>query len=368
MKGAFLVATSVLALAVVSKPLVAAESETPAPTERAAPAAEPAPTERAAPAAERAPARERAAPARQGQVARTAPQQSTSSQTTSSYTGTQAGGFGGGNAGGGGFADPTCPIPVAQIPPIQSSSSSQVGLGPCPRQFNQPLGSPTAAAATFDAGWATAIPGTGIVVGGLFGVSVGKTTATTTQNYEYVPNLLVPNLVNAEQITNSVSQSTSETVRFKGGYVVPIQFFGKYTSIMPYFTAGYIHSTLQGTYNYSGSNFNPMTCVAFNPMCATNAYSATSWTRSSNGFIWGFGAEMPLSAFGSFGPGVVLVVDYTRAQFGSFDVNLPFAIASVPGGGACVAAPGVNCAAVDVAHLSNVVSNRLMFGARFKLF
>ena len=37
-----------------------------------------------------------------------------------------------------------------------------------------------------------------------------------------------------------------------------------------------------------------------------------------------FGAEMPLSAFVSgIGPGVVLVADYTRAQFGSFDVNVP---------------------------------------------
>jgi len=57
MKRSLLVATGVLALAAVSKPLFAAETETPAPIERAAPAAERAP----APAAERAPAQERRA-------------------------------------------------------------------------------------------------------------------------------------------------------------------------------------------------------------------------------------------------------------------------------------------------------------------
>jgi len=103
MKRSLLVATGVLALAAVSQPLFAAETETPAPIERAAPAAERAP----APAAERAPAQERRArPAQQRQAVRNTGQQPSQSQT-SSYTGVQAGGFGGGNAGGGGFADPS---------------------------------------------------------------------------------------------------------------------------------------------------------------------------------------------------------------------------------------------------------------------
>jgi hypothetical protein len=367
MKRALLVATSVLALAAVSKPLVAAESETPAPTERAAPATEPAPapTERAAPAAERAPARERAAPARQRQVARTTPQQSTSSQT-SSYTGTQAGGFGGGNAGGGGFADPVClngQGSSSSSPGQPSQSSGGLNSGCTGVPFNQSLTN-TGGIGGGTIQWM--VPVTPWIVVGVVGdVSFGKTTSTSTQNNSYAPNLLIPSQVTQEQITNSFSQSTSGSARLKVGFVIPLQ----YTSIMPYFTAGYIHSTLQGTFSYSASNYNTMNCYAFNPMCATNAFSATSWSRSSNGFVWGVGAEMPLSAFVSgIGPGVVLVADYTRAQFGSFDVNLPVAIASVPGGFACVQSSGLNCAAVDTAHLSNVVSNRFTFGARVKLF
>jgi hypothetical protein len=117
------------------------------------------------------------------------------------------------------------------------------------------------------------------------------------------------------------------------------------------------------------SNYNTMSCYAFNPMCATNAGSASSWLRSSNGFVWGFGAEMPLSAFVSgIGPGVVLVADYTRAQFGSFDVNFPVAVSAVPGGSPCLQSSLQNCAGVDTAHFSNVVFNRFTFGARVKLF
>jgi hypothetical protein len=80
MKRSLVLAVSVLALAAVSKPLFAAEVETPAPSERAAPAAE---------------RTERARPARERQAARTTGGQQQASQT-SSYTGTQAGGFGGG--------------------------------------------------------------------------------------------------------------------------------------------------------------------------------------------------------------------------------------------------------------------------------
>jgi hypothetical protein len=166
--------------------------------------------------------------------------------------------------------------------------------------------------------------------------------------------------VTREQITNSFSQSTSQSARLKVGFVIPL----RDTSIMPYFTAGYVHSTLQGTFNYSASNYDTLHCFAFNPICATNAFSATSWSRSSSGFVWGVGAEMPLSGFVSgIGPGVVLVADYTRAQFGSFDVNFPVAIASP-----CMQSSVQNCAAVDTGHFSNVVSNRFTFGARIKLF
>jgi hypothetical protein len=353
MKRSLLVATSVLALAAVSKPLFAAESETPAPTERAAPAAERAP----APAAERAPAQERARPARQRQVARqTGGQQQSQASQTSSYTGVQAGGFGGGNAGGGGFADPTC---------LGNLSGLNQGCTPAPvsQGLNTKGGRGGAVVQ-----WM--VPVTQFIVVGVVGdASFGKNTSTYTQNNLYAPNLMIPSQVTQEQITNSFSEGTSGSARLKVGFVVPLQ----YASIMPYFTAGYVHSTLQGTFSYTASNYNTMNCYAFNPMCATNAGSATSWSRSSNGFVWGFGAEMPLSAFVSgIGPGVVLVFDYTRAQFGSFDVNFPVAIGSVPGGLPCVQSSGQSsssssCATNDIGHFSNVSTNTVSVGVRFKL-
>jgi len=361
MRRSILVATGVLALAALSEPLFAAESETPAPTERAPPAAERAPApERAAPAPERAaPARQRQAAAPQRQAA--APQQSTSSQT-SSYTGVQGGGFGGGNVGGGGFADPICL--TGQGSSGQGSSFGGLNSGCTPAPFSQSL---TKSGGIGGATVQWMVPVTQWIVVGVVGdASFGKTTTTSTQNNFYPTNAnpFFPTATQ-EQITNSFSQSTSQSARLKVGFVIPL----RYTSIMPYFTAGYVHSTLQGTFNYSASNYDTLHCFAFNPMCATNAFSATSWSRSSNGFVWGVGAEMPLSAFVyGFGPGVVLVVDYTRAQFGSFDVNLPVAIATVPGGFACGQSSGLNCAAVDTGHFSNVVSNRFTFGARIKLF
>src|SRR6516165_9576191 len=108
MKRNLILAVSVLALAAVSKPLFAAEAETPAPTE-AAPTAAPT-TERAAPTRARpAPRQRQAAPERQAAPTRTTTGgQQQASNATSSYTGVQAGGFGGGNVGGGGFADPVC--------------------------------------------------------------------------------------------------------------------------------------------------------------------------------------------------------------------------------------------------------------------
>jgi hypothetical protein len=352
MKRSLLVAASVLALAAVSKPLFAAESETPAPIERAAPAAERAP----APAAER---QERARPAWQRQVARqTGGQQQSQGSQSSSYTGVQAGGFGGGNAGGGGFADPTC---LGNQGSFNTPGGLNQGCTPAP--VSQGLNN-TGGIGGANVQWM--VPVTQFIVVGVVGdASFGKTTSTYTQNNLYAPNPLIPSQVTQEQITNSFSQSTSGSARLKVGFVIPLQ----YASIMPYFTAGYVHSTLQGTFSYTASNYSTMSCYAFNPMCATNAGSATSWSRSSNGFVWGFGAEMPLSAFVSgIGPGVVLVADYTRAQFGSFDVNFPVAISTVPGGSPCLQSSLQNCAGVDTAHFSNVVSNRFTFGARVKLF
>jgi len=331
MKRSLFLAVSVLALAAVSKPLFAAEAETPAPSERAAPTTER--TERARPARER-----RAAPART-----TSGQQASQ---TSSYTGVQAGGFGGGNAGGGGFADPVCLGNNGQLrglnfgctgAPFNQSLTKSGGIGGGNIQWTVPV-----------TPW--------IVVGVVGDVTAGQTSASSSQSNFYMTNPLIPTQVTTEQIQNSVSQSTSGSARLKVGFVVPLQ----YTSFMPYFTVGWVHSTLQGSFSYNASNYNSLSCTAFNPLCATNAASAVNWSRSSNGVVFGFGAEMPIPAFG---PGVVLVADYTRAQFGSFDVNFPVAIAT-----SCVQSSVQNCAGVDTAHFSNVVSNRFTVGARLKLF
>jgi hypothetical protein len=346
MKRSLLLAVSVLALTAVSKPLFAAEVETPAPSERAAPAAE------------RAPAQERrAGPARQRQATRTTGGQQQASQT-SSYTGAQAGGFGGGNVGGGGFADPICLNAGSNSSSNSGGGGGGLNNGCPPAPFNQSL--------TKSGGrgggviqWTTAVT-PWIVVGVLGDLSFGQTSATATQNNFYPSDPLIMNQVTAEQIQSTVTQKTSGSIRFKAGVVVPL---GN-TSILPYTTVGWTRSQIQGTFTYSASNYNTIGCTAFNPMCSTIAGSAVSFTQNRNGVVFGFGAEMPIPAFG---PGVVLVFDYTRAQFGSFDVNLPASIASI-GGSACVPSSQTVCAVNDIGHFSNVSTNTFTVGARFKLF
>src|SRR6516165_5473815 len=139
MKRNLILAVSVLALAAVSKPLFAAEAETPAPTE-AAPTAAPT-TERAAPTRARPAARQRqAAPERQAAPARTTTGgQQQASNATSSYTGVQAGGFGGGNVGGGGFADPICLTSQGSNSGFGSSFPGGLNSGCTPAPFSQSL-------------------------------------------------------------------------------------------------------------------------------------------------------------------------------------------------------------------------------------
>jgi hypothetical protein len=330
MKRSLVLAVSVLALTAVSKPLFAAEAETPAPSERAAPAAE---------------RTERARPARERQAARTTGGQQQGSQT-SSYTGTQAGGFGGGNVGGGSFADPIC---------LNRTGGLSNGCTPAP--FSQSLATSSGGRGGGVIQWTTAVT-PWIVVGVLGDLSFGQTSTTQTQSNFYPSDPLIPGQVTAETIQSTVTQKTSGSIRFKAGVVVP---FG-YTSIMPYTTVGWTRSQIQGTFTYNASNFGPG-CTAFT-MCSTIAGSAVSFSQNRNGVVFGFGAEMPIPAFG---PGVVLVFDYTRAQFGSFDVNLPASIASI-GGSACVPNSSLACATNDIGHFSNVSTNTFTVGARFKIF
>jgi hypothetical protein len=108
MKRSVLLGVSVIALMTISDQPLAAGAETPAPSERAAPAARRA-----------APQRARPAPTPQRQAAQS---------QSSSFTGTQAGGFGGGNAGGGGFADPSfCGTIAGGFNPACGSATQNIG-------------------------------------------------------------------------------------------------------------------------------------------------------------------------------------------------------------------------------------------------
>jgi hypothetical protein len=336
MKRSLLLAVSVLALTAVSKPLFAAEVETPAPSERAAPTTE------------RAPAEERRArPAREPRTSTTRNGGQQASQT-SNYTGTQAGGFGGGNAGGGGFADPIC---------LNQAGGLSNGCTPAP--FNQSL-TKSGGRGGAVVQWTTAVT-PWIVVGVLGDLSFGQTSATATQSNFYPSDPLIPGQVTAETIQSTITQRTSGSARFKAGVVVPMG----YTSILPYATVGWTRSQIQGTFTYGASNYNTIGCTAFNPACSTIAGSAVSFTQNRNGVIFGFGAEVPIPAFG---PGVVLVFDYSRSEFGSFDVNLPVAIGSRPGPVACIPNSSLACAANDIGHFSIVSTNTFSVGARFKIF
>ncbi len=343
MKRSLALAISVLALTAVAEPLFAAESETAAPVER----------ERAAP-----PSARRAQPARTQQRAapqRQAPQQQASQ--TSSYTGTQAGGFGGGNAGGGGFADPG-------FGACQSFSGFSAQCSPR-TPFNQSLRGntggfggavvehkiPVAPIAN------TALGQIWLVAGIMGDFSGGKTTATSTQSFTYPSEPLInPLILTSETYRNSVSQGTSGSVRLKFGAVVPVA--GLWGSVMPYVTIGWMRSHIDGNFSYASSSYAPG-CAPFSPTCSVIAASGVSWSQSRNGVVTGVGVEIPIG----FGPGVVLVADWTYANFGSFDVPLAFAVATP-----CVPSAGTACGAVDVAHVSNLSSNRFSLGAKFKLF
>ena len=338
MKRTAVLAIGALALSAASQPLFAAEGETAAPRERAAPAAERAP-----------PAARRTQPARVQQ--RAAPQQQAASQT-SSYTGTQAGGFGGGNAGGGGFADPVCLSPNGLNNGCTSAS------------FNHSL-TKTGGIGGGVVQWTTAVT-PWIVVGIMGDLAGGKTTASSTQSFYYPSGqsfssegsfFPIPQ-VTSETYTNSVSQSTTGSIRFKAGVVTPLA--GWYGSIMPYVTVGWVRSRFEGTFTYNASNFSSFSpSCSFNPSCSTIAGASASWSHQANGVIYGFGVDIPIPAVG---PGVVLVLDYSRADFQSFDVTVPVSVATP-----CIASSSRVCATTDTLHVDHASSNRFTAGLRVKL-
>jgi len=325
-------AIGALALTVASQPLFAAETETAAPTERAAPARRAAPP----PAARRVP--QRAAPQQQATQ--------TQASQTSSYTGAQAGGFGGGNAGGGGFADPIC-----------LTSAGGLNIGCTPATFNHSLNK------TGGIGGGVIqymVPVTPWIMVGIMGdLAGGKSTTSSTQSYIYPTDISCcsSSFTTAETYTNSVSQSTTGSIRLKAGVVTQLGWYG---SIMPYVTVGWVRTKFEGSFSYTASNYSSFQpSCAFNPSCSTIAASTLNWSHSANGVIYGFGVDVPIPAFG---PGVVIVLDYSRADFQSFDVAAPVAI-TTPG---CVSGPTKACATTDTLSVSHTSSNRFTAGVRFK--
>jgi hypothetical protein len=360
MRSQLFLAAGVVALSAVSHQLFAAEMETPAAPQRAAPA------ERAAPAAERtAPVAARAAPARERAPARrAAPAQQVAQPQTSSYTGAQAGGFGGGNVAGGGFADPFSPgcAPAYGFSPICTTQSI----------FNQSLrGSGGVGGALLEYKWAVT---PWIVVGVIGDLSFGKTTSTSTQSSFYPsgprPTSDFPAPVTSETYSNSVTLGTNGSVRLKVGYVVPLAngtVPGVWGSVMPYVTIGWIRSGVQGSFSYAASSYSPFTpACAFSPACSVVTASAVNWSDSRNGVVTGAGVEVPLPAFG---PGVVLVADWTYANFGSFDVALPIAITNSFGTACTPGVPaGTTCGIADRGHVSNLSFNSFRGGIKIRLF
>jgi opacity protein-like surface antigen len=258
---------------------------------------------------------------------------------------TQAGGFGGGNVGGGGFADPICLTFFGLNhgctgAPFSQSLTKTGGRGGAVVQWTTPV-----------TPW--------IVVGVLGDLSFGNNSVTQTQNNFYSDPTSF-GFVTTETLQNTVTERTSGSVRFKAGFVVPLG----YTSIMPYTTVGWTRAQIQGSFTYAASNYSPSDgCSAF-ASCSAIAASTVNYTANRNGVVWGFGVEMPLPAFG---PGVVLVLDYSRSQFGSFDVSLPAVVTSVEGS-SCSSSGISPCSIVDIGHFSNVSFSTFSVGARFKFF
>jgi hypothetical protein len=326
MKRHLLLAISVLALTAVSQRLFAAEAETPAPRQRAAP-------ERQA-----RPAPQRAAPTQQA------------AQPSSGWTGSQVGGFGGGNVGGGGFADPIC---------LSSGNGINTGglsNGCTPAQFTHSLAKTSGVGgATAEYKWAL---NPWVVFGVLGDVSFGSVSASGSQTIKYASDPFIAGQLTQETYTNSVRQGTSGSARFKIG-VVPAWNSG----ILFYGTAGAIISRLDGTFTYTASNFNTSSsCVAFNPACATNVASVVNWSQTRPGFVGGGGVEFKTPWFG---PAFIVTLDYSYATFGSFNEQLPIAIATQPpAGGPCVQAPTRNCTTIDTAHINNLSSQKFTLGAK----
>jgi opacity protein-like surface antigen len=302
----------------VSEPLFAAESETPAPTERAAPAAERAP----APAAERAPAQERARPARQ-RTTQTQPRQQTSGQSVQqTWTGAQVGGFGGGNAGGAGFADPYCDqghqgffsfqnFPGTSPVVCQSLNGSQP-----PLKFNSGTGG-----GTVGYGFAIPFPTSynslrGIYIGaeGMFSANNVNNTYTLNQTY---PGQFATPILGGESITDTRTATThigsSVSVLARLGVLVT-------DKTLVYFSAGSATAKVSGTFTSTAI------ATISGPPASSILTANTSVSQTVTGYVMGGGVEI------AYMPGVKIRLQYLKTQFPDVTFTVPLNVAcSSPG-------------------------------------
>ncbi len=282
MKRSLLLAISALALTATSQQLIAAESETAAPQERAAPAAE----------------RQRAAPARQLQRA-PAQRQAASQSQTSSFTGSQAGGFGGGNAGGGGFADPSwCGHGVVSTPgapafsPLCGTTTQNIGkstgaLGGA--EFGQmfPIGGYWAAGWAVDAQGSTLRSGNSQQTTRIVPVSVAQPVGA---------------IIN-EGMNTSQTQPFGSTLRLKLGVVAM-------PGAMIFVTGGGAGGMVHGDFSYQAvSNHNPGALGM--------AFGSNSYDKWRFGYTAGGGVT-----FAFPGSPVGITLEYLYTDLGTVDQTI----------------------------------------------
>jgi len=356
MKRNLFLAVSVLALAAVSKPLFAAEAETPAPSERAAPAAE----------RERAPARERAARQRVPAQRQAAAQ----SSQTSSYTGSQAGGFGGGNVGGGSFADPVnlCQGGLNAVSSSQSISSQSISSQPsCP---GVPYNYSASHTVQGQGGgfYSYSIPLFGWAVIGVQGeVAAGSIRTSNTQSNTHLTSFPFgpdsSNRATTETYSSSFNQGTNGSVLFKFGVPISIPLmlgnpgpgirsnpYSTSQSILIYGLVGTTFARIDGSYAYAGTN-----CL--NGLNCTNAYGALNWSQTRTGVAGGVGVEWALMR------GVNLKLEYRYTSYGSFSQDVPVAVTMVNGVAGC----SLNCATTAHISISNLNNQTVRLGVGFGL-
>jgi hypothetical protein len=361
MNRSVILAISVLTLTAASQPLLAAESETPAPREGAAPA-----PERATPSARPA---QRTQPVQQQRAAQQ--QQASQSSQSSSFTGSQAGGFGGGNTGGGSFADPVnlCHdgfnetfngISCTGAPYTYSASRKVQGSGGGFYSYSVPL-----------FGWA---------IIGVQGEIVGQRVNSSSTQSNTHPD--VPfgccNRVTTETYTSNFNIGTNGSVLFKFGVPVNIPLMlgrapgivtkdGVRTSpynasqtILIYGLVGPTWARIDGSYTYSGTNYcaSPVGCGSLTP---TTAYGALNWSQTRTGIGAGVGAEW------AFMPGVNLKLEYRYTSFGSISQDVPLAVTQVFGTPGCPSTSVANCASTAHINISNLNFQSVRLGVGFGL-